>query len=144
MIEYRERAKEYEKKAAYPNRRLPYIFTPHRDTEPMPSADRCAAAVHNSFGVGFHQCVRARSKGHFCRQHHPDAIEERWRRSEERYRLQCEAVAARNARYRYRERLADLAPKLIAALREIEAGANNARDVARKALAGISETEGDR
>ncbi len=49
----------------------------------------CCEQVHNSFGVGFHQCQRfavlVRDKRVYCKQHDPVAVEARQQASHEKY-----------------------------------------------------------
>lgn len=91
----------------------------------------CCAQVHNGWGVGFHQCAN-RPKVYvgrlgFCKTHSPEAVKKR-----------AEKVQASTTAYLHKvskKVAADtLGRNAIAALREIAAGHNDPRSLARSLL----------
>lgn len=71
--------------------------------------DDCKASVHNSHGVGFHQCGYKPKLDGWCSTHHPDAVAERKRKSRERLEAQERERLVRGLRAENRTRLTVLA-----------------------------------
>ena len=52
----------------------------------IPSEERCKQeGISDSSGFHFHRCYRRATKDGYCKQHHPDIVAERQRKSHEEY-----------------------------------------------------------
>ena len=75
---------------------MPMIYKPNPNRHDAPvNRDRCKAAVHDTFGVGFHQCLRMAGREGWCFQHHPDAEKEREAKKRRDYEEQQRKLEAR-------------------------------------------------
>ena len=64
-------------------------------------AARCQAAVHDTYGVGFHQCHnRAKPGTEWCGIHSPEAIQKRQTKLDDRLQAEREKSAKQFQRYR--------------------------------------------
>jgi hypothetical protein len=89
--------------------------------------DRCRASVHNSYGVGFHQCNRKPIDGHkYCNTHLPENIAARRKASDERYNEKARQEKRRNMVWH--------GGPFIEALRKIRDGHNDPRTLASEVL----------
>lgn len=126
--------------AFVPSTRLERFYeTRSRDGKPA-----CAAAVHDSLGVGFHQCGavgKVQAEGHWwCGVHSPEADARRKAASDAKAAAYRAKQDAHYATVRARQELLERAGAFKAALEEIAAGSNDPRAVAAKAL-GLPEPE---
>ena len=103
-------------------------YSPLNSLKPLPDPKRCAAAVHDDFGVGHHQCTRKPVDGRrYCRTHDPEAVTARLKAADERYREKLAKEKRRNMAWH--------GAPFIAALRQIAKGHNDPRALAEETLA---------
>lgn len=98
------------------------------------SPDRCRASVHNSYGVGFHQCERKPvNDGKYCKIHLPENVQARRAASDQRYQEKAAQEKRRNMRWH--------GGPFIDALQKIANGHNDPRTLAIEILSehGFSE-----
>lgn len=112
-----------------------HLWKPHWSYDRV-AKNRCMAAVHNDFGVGFHQCHnpgKHQWNGHlWCGTHLPTRVaKRRAARDAERRAM----FAARQARSDLRQKHEDLKEAALDALRKIAAGHNDPRGLALEVLA---------
>lgn len=94
---------------------------------------QCYASVHDDFGVGFHQCPKKASVfeengNQWCGTHSPAAQAARDKKS-------ADAYAKRQRIYKLNQKRLNTRETLLKVLREIEAGHNDPRALAREVLA---------
>ena len=89
--------------------------------------DKCRASVHNSYGVGLHQCNRNPiDGGKYCKTHLPENVEARREASDRRYNEKAKQEKRRNMLWH--------GQPFIDALRKIQDGHNDSRTLASEVL----------
>lgn len=119
---------------------MTHIFRGRYSDNEGSSSAHCRHAVHDDFGVGFHQCWRKPAvfrcvegiEYGFCKQHDPAAVAERNRVRHAAYEAKWAEERAQYDRER-RQREAQAAAK--DALEQIAAGHNDPRTLAAEVLA---------
>ena len=92
------------------------VYRPHTKHDAPLRSERCKASVHDTYGLGFHQCLRKPWNDGWCKQHHPDT--EAKRRAEREVRW--EQKLARSPYVRLGKALEEIA-RLKARIAELEA-----------------------
>lgn len=144
----KEAAEAFTKKWAYkPHnslhaRRSPTIsfHSPHH------GKPQCQAETASSQGnwTQFSQCSH-RGKTvladgtHWCAMHDPEAVRKRGDKARERQGVRDAKWAAQSAAWQHQRDMKENYPRLVAALREIEAGHNDARGLAAEVLAALPQ-----
>jgi len=126
-----------------------HIYSPRfRSSHWLPCAGTCCHAVHDDFGVGFHQCshkakVKRTVKWHgkaieaeYCATHDPVKVKERRDARDAKWRAEWEAKNKAIAESRRKQ---NLQIEALEAIKQIAKGHNDPRSLALEVLASHGE-----